>query len=175
MSDLWVKSLSWSKDFYRKSINIIETNYQINSTSNPWNCNVHAYGHGINDDAVEFEDIDYHYLADKYTEVMNEFFAEKNILSPFYIPSIWYNYYMKDQYQESHVHEGHYVGVHFLKYDSQEHEGLLFEDDGLDVPNIKEGDIVIFPSNQSHYVKKSKSSKPRITLAFQVNLGVSDV
>jgi len=106
------------------------------------------------------------------------------------IDEIWYNVYINGEWQEDHDHVGgpygsHYSCIHFLSFNPEIHQPVQFRDPiaqlrnlsvELDrnnyshtwMPNIKEGDFIMFPSYLSHCVKPGKPTPdyPRITIAF---------
>lgn len=106
------------------------------------------------------------------------------------IDEIWYNVYMNGEWQEDHDHVGgpygsHYSCIHFLSFNPEIHEPVQFRDPlaqlrnlsvELDrnnyshtwMPNIKEGDFIMFPSYMTHCVQPGKPTPdyPRITIAF---------
>ena len=106
------------------------------------------------------------------------------------IDEIWYNVYVNGEYQEDHDHIGgpygsHFSCIHFLSFNPEIHEPVQFNDpisqirhlsielDRNDyshhwIPDIKEGDFLMFPSYLSHCVKPGKPTPeyPRITIAL---------
>ena len=113
------------------------------------------------------------------------------------IESIWFNYYENGEWQEQHGHTGDCVFsyatpfscIHFLKYDPEVHPPVVFVDpnDRLRItsiemesnnyssryyPNIREGDIIMFPSYLEHFVPKGPSTpgNPRVTVAFNLKI-----
>ena len=106
------------------------------------------------------------------------------------IDEIWYNVYMNGEWQEDHDHIGgpygsHYSCIHFLSFDPEIHEPIQFRDPLMQLrnlsveldrnnyshiwmPNIKEGDFIMFPSYLTHCVQAGKPTPnyPRITIAF---------
>ena len=83
--------------------------------------------------------------------------------------------------------------VHFLCYDKEVHSPLSFSDpmrvtrshsfefashqhDDIHVPDISEGDIIMFPSYLEHEVKAGKPTpnNPRITISFNLQLYLMD-
>jgi len=108
--------------------------------------------------------------------------------------SIWYNVYTDGEYQELHDHLGtslnhtHFSFIHFLFFDKESHNPPEFRDPlsqlrilslELDknkcgevyVPDIKEGDLLMFPSYLQHCVPPGIStSYPRITISFNVKV-----
>ena len=112
---------------------------------------------------------------------------------------LWYNVGFKGSFQEEHDHMGGFPGcqysaIHFLIYDPREHEPTRFynpihhtflrnmhpcngEDMPIDwqtphyVPQIQEGDVLIFPSYLKHSVPYQKSDKLRATIALNFTIG----
>ena len=127
----------------------------------------------------------------EYIECMREVF-DKDFNVEF--NSIWYNVYTDGEYQEVHDHLGtplvpsHFSFIHFLSYDKEVHNPPEFHDPlaqirnlslELDrtrcgdvyVPDIREGDLLMFPSYLQHSVPPGKSTLyPRITIAFNVRV-----
>jgi hypothetical protein len=132
-------------------------------------------------------------LEKSYKKCFENFFNDEYIIS---IKNIWYNYYLENEYQEWHDHLGsifspaHFACVHFLSYDNEIHQPTVFRDplhkyrdhshelefDVVDVetyiPNVKEGDFLMFPSYLDHSVYPVKKSQkcPRITISFNISL-----
>ena len=130
-------------------------------------------------------------LESEYIECMREVF-DRDFNVEF--DSIWYNVYMDGEYQEVHDHLGtplnptHFSFIHFLSFNKGEHKPPEFRDPlsqirnlslELDrtrcgevyVPDVKEGDLLMFPSYLQHCVLPGKkTSYPRITIAFNVRV-----
>tara|TARA_X000000368_G_C22927526_1_gene665998 strand:- start:279 stop:911 length:633 start_codon:yes stop_codon:yes gene_type:complete len=111
----------------------------------------------------------------------------------------WLNMYTKGMNQEEHDHlPSFYSAVHFVKFNPKVHESVYLinplhqlynatyscaaacrnAESALDaheftkqfhLPDIVEGDIIIFPSFLRHRVNTQKSDETRITLAFNIN------
>ena len=115
----------------------------------------------------------------------------------FSLEDMWFNYYMSGEYQEEHCHINsspfltpvHYSCVHYLKFDNEVHQSTVFHDPISSLrahsfemesnhynekwsPQVKEGDLLIFPSYLVHHVEKSEPTpnNPRITIAFNLRL-----
>lgn len=127
-------------------------------------------------------------LVQKYTECMCEIFKKDFKIS---IPRIWYNVYTDGEYQEEHDHltgpftVPHFSCIHFLSFDPNQHKAPEFRDPlsqlrnlsielecgEVYVPQIREGDLLIFPSYLRHWVPpSSKTDYPRITLSFNLKV-----
>lgn len=108
------------------------------------------------------------------------------------IKSCWWNYYEKDNFQESHNHigpsiqvDGHTLhaslSVIYIIHDESNKSNIIFKKNGplslkpieynhvLDTSttNIREGTVLIFPSNLEHLVKPCLKSG-RVTIAFNL-------
>lgn len=143
---------------------------------------------GQEDDVIESNR---NLLESEYIECMREVFDKDFNVE---IESIWYNVYTDGEYQEVHDHLGtplkpsHFSFIHFLSYDKKIHRPPEFHDPlsqirnlsiELDrtrcghvyVPDVKEGDLLMFPSYLQHCVPSGKSTiYPRITISFNVRV-----
>lgn len=111
----------------------------------------------------------------------------------------WMNCYSGGMNQEEHDHiPSFYSGIHFIKFNPEVHESVylinpLFSyynlsyscaaacrrsDDALHahdfseqfrLPDVVEGDIILFPSWLRHRVQKTTTEETRITVAFNIN------
>jgi hypothetical protein len=109
----------------------------------------------------------------------------------FSFTTAWFNYYENGEFQEEHDHVGlsfnepdaHYSAIHFLQFDPERHLPVIFldslhklnrkyTDSYKYIPEVKEGDLIIFPAHLSHYVKPSEPTPdyPRITVAFNLHI-----
>ena len=130
-------------------------------------------------------------LENQYSECLDEIF-DKDFTAD--IDDIWYNVYLDGEYQELHDHLGsvlqpaHFSCIHFLSFNKQEHEppefrdplaqlrhlSLEFESNNCGdtyIPNVSEGDLIMFPSYLQHQVLPCKKTNyPRITISFNVRV-----
>jgi len=137
----------------------------------------------LNQDSVYFN-----LLTQKYTECVSNIFYKDFKIS---IPRIWYNVYTDGEYQEEHDHLTgpftitHFSCIHFLSFDPNKHKPPEFRDPlsqlrnlsvelecgEVYVPQIEEGDLLIFPSYLKHWVPPSqKTDYPRVTLSFNLKV-----
>ncbi len=112
----------------------------------------------------------------------------------------WYNVYGKGQKADWHDHmPSDFSAVHFLKYNPEVHQPFMFTNPDLTsvrlqgtykpnlvdrlgtcakqsyykgnyIPEIEEGDFIIFPSQMMHLVNASESEDLRVTIAFNFNI-----
>ena len=130
-------------------------------------------------------------LMRSYVSCMNQVFDKEY---NFIVKHIWYNYYSDGEYQEEHDHLGnpfeqnHFSFIHFLSYNKEEHTPPEFRDPlsqlrnlsvelernrcgEIYVPDVEEGDLLMFPSYLKHRVLPCKKTDyPRITISFNIML-----
>ena len=128
-----------------------------------------------------------HKLKDVYSNKLNQIFKKEydwNFIKG------WYNYYTEGEWQEKHCHTGispldAFSAIHFVSWKADVHMPVTFYDplhmfkdmftpNSADhskwTPDIKEGDLLIFPSYLEHSVPKQPSTPdyPRITISFNL-------
>ena len=164
--DFYIKNIDWTENFVKENISIIEKNYSLFPNRNRWDCNCHV----IHDDDFDVEPIDFEFLHKEYEKIAFNFCQQKKVNLE-YISDIWYNYYKYNQYQESHTHGMNgYTVVHYLIFDSKYHHPTKFTDKYKNYPQVKCGDMLIFPASYEHYVPGNKSTVPRLTTAFTISI-----
>lgn len=172
---------------------LIENERKIMKPPSTWITNKlsTSYSEKENNFFTNDENIYEKFLSEEYTKCLNKFFDLNYRIS---ISEIWYNYYSNDDYQDWHNHVGsifnpvHYSCIHFLSFDSENHNPTVFLDpcdeirnlsldfygDGHHTPNISEGDFIMFPSYLRHCVFPVKNNNntnyPRITIAFNFRI-----
>lgn len=103
----------------------------------------------------------------------------------------WLNLYNEGHAQEAHNHVNfpdfiNFSGVIFLQYEKDKdakfyfenmddiHTVLgythIFEQDHIHFPDVKEGDMIIFPSFVRHGVMRQKINSNRLTLSFNLSV-----
>lgn len=112
----------------------------------------------------------------------------------FIIKEIWYNVYTDGEYQETHDHlatpfnQCHFSCIHFLSFDKTQHNPPEFRDPlsqlrslsiefesnnygQIYVPQVEEGDLLMFPSYLMHRVLPCKKTDyPRVTISFNIKV-----
>ena len=130
-------------------------------------------------------------LTSQYIDCMRDVFDKDFDVS---INKIWYNVYTDGEYQEVHDHLGslfepsHFSFIHFLCFDKENHKPPEFRDPlsqlrttslelernncgEVYVPDVTEGDLIMFPSYLQHCVPPGKKTEyPRITISFNVKV-----
>lgn len=137
-----------------------------------------------NDTLVGYEEI----LEEEMKKHMNKINEKLNYV----IEKMWYNVYNKNDFQEPHTHLGKCnklslsciycvaesdAKLYFFnpRYTTHSLSGIssVFDSDNYKehfFPNLKEGNIIIFPSYLYHGVSPQKSDTQRITVAFNINI-----
>tara|TARA_X000000368_G_scaffold93314_1_gene71316 strand:+ start:339 stop:968 length:630 start_codon:yes stop_codon:yes gene_type:complete len=160
----------------------------LNETPGGWDCTIKT------DFDISTENLYTHY----YDGIMKQFTDDVGITNgKAMIHESWLNYYKEGMNQEEHDHlPSFYSGIHYVKFSDHEPVHLLnplFQiynmtyssvsnvaknDDALSAhpfsrqyvcPDVKEGDIIIFPSFVRHRVNGVSSKEPRISVAFNIN------
>lgn len=146
-----------------------------------WNCEViTTYFDREDSDPLFTKDILYSII----TKPLNNFLSEQNCpvkLKPqkTFISEIWYNVYKEGYEQEIHAHHGAtFSGIYLLELNEpnttvffSHNSNFAYETDNFYLgsyatEHIKEGNVILFPSEFAHAVKKSQ--KPRITISFNL-------
>ena len=95
--------------------------------------------------------------------------------------NMWFQSYEKSNNFSIHNHGGEgYSAVLYVEYDSQEHPGTVFYSPFPNwiknragtyeayVPDVKEGDLIIFPASIQHEVPQNRSEKRRTVISFNL-------
>ena len=92
------------------------------------------------------------------------------------VTNMWFNYYVKGGYQEVHIHDGSnfpsFSGIYLMDVNEPNTTGFIVMDQiyylnsTITTTNIKEGSVIIFPSNLPHYVNPVKDN--RYTVSFNI-------
>jgi len=147
-----------------------------NSIVKQWNCDVRSTFNFTVDclwDSYFQDSVIWKPLDQMLTEVDINFYPTTSRVS-----GVWANFYKVGQFQEVHNHLGsrlnHFSGIYILDQKGENRTsfnnynyGLL--DSHLDTKNIddiKEGSVIIFPSNLLHYVNPVDDN--RCTISFNI-------
>lgn len=92
------------------------------------------------------------------------------------LSNIWFNYYVKGGYQEVHIHDGSnfpsFSGIYLMDVNEPNTTGFIVMDQihylnsTVLTKDIKEGSVILFPSNLPHYVNPVKDN--RYTVSFNI-------
>ena len=149
--------------------------------------------------------INWNMLQNNYSEQIGNFLQAEGIrCSGYNIENMWLNCYGKDDFQEIHTHNQQgqlFSAIHFLKFDPEKHAPTIFVNDNESytqfimkeeilklrsgchntyyshqyVPEINEGDFLIFPSSLPHFVPRQTTKEVRLTIAMNVRLFLNDI
>lgn len=105
-------------------------------------------------------------------------FRSELALDKIYLTDVWSVRYATGQFHAPHTHSSFgYSGVLYLDYVENEHTGTYFINSITDPitdltngfsPNVREGDIVIAPSNILHFTYPNISKKDRLIVGFDI-------
>ena len=112
------------------------------------------------------------YLQELFVEFANEINVTRCD-----IKKIWFQEYHKDGKHSWHVHDSNYTGVYYLNHDNSVHNTNYYDQYNNEVKsfNVKEGDVVIFPSFLLHKASPNTSSKKRLIVSFNLDFdGISN-
>ena len=159
---IYLHHFDWTEDFVRNNIDIIERNYAKYPTRNRWNTNCHV----IHDNDTDVEMIDYSFLRKEY-EILAEKISQDAELQKWCLSDIWYNFYKTGQGQEEHDHDGNggFSMVHYLIFNPEVHCSTKFIRPEVPVPDLVQGDVLIFPAHWVHSVPDNESNERRLTAA----------
>lgn len=170
-------------------MNYVEKAYEENPSTfmDPWDADVFTtFGKQI--------DLPWDQIMPNYIENIKDLASLLGIAGKPAVTEMWINAYKTNQNQEVHDHSpGHFSAIHYIKYDQKEHLPTIFinpyrqasmankphfHTDINQVPqtwisqsfiNVKEGDLLIFPSFFEHKVPRQQSDNLRVTLSFNFN------
>ena len=112
-----------------------------------------------------------------FSDELQQFGRELNVLS-FKIEDIWSVQYKRGDFHAVHTHGTcNFSGVLYLDYDEVEHTPTHFVMQNINPvtnmtdivsPLVREGDIIIFPSNILHFTTPCKTDKIRKIISFDI-------
>ena len=141
-----------------------------------WNCKVlttHSFEIEILREKLFLDSVVWKPLDQMLTEVdLNVYPTNSRI------QGIWANFYEKDFFQEVHDHVGvngcHFSGIYIIDQNGDNKTSFIHNNFGIldnqihtkNMDDIKEGTVLIFPSNLLHYVNPTDSK--RCTISFNI-------
>jgi|TARA_B110000196_G_C20919721_1_gene554634 uncharacterized protein (TIGR02466 family) len=168
---------------------VSEYNKNKNNQPSAWNCRCYTTLEANNTILQNYEH--------RYDTIISKFLREEGFKAcEVFLDSMWYNVYGIGQWQEAHTHNGppptpQFSAVHFLKFNPNVHSAITFSNPSrvvnapFSVPydtttnywnpkqtltDIKEGDVIIFPSTLEHEVPVQTTDELRITISFNIML-----
>ena len=171
----------------KKYLQIIQEDLKKNKflyeSSKTWNCDVLSsfFGNKKNNMAMFGDD-----FCDEVVwkplgllkEELHQTIPMYKFPKKFKMTEIWYNSYEKDYFQEYHKHgQSNFSGIYLI--DLHETNKTVFMQDDLpsiitdkyflyNTEHIKEGNVIIFPSNLSHCVNLCENY--RVTVSFNIKI-----
>jgi|TARA_R110002020_G_scaffold341207_1_gene555860 hypothetical protein len=103
-------------------------------------------------------------LSNKLAE-MSHFIGYNGIA----LKAIWYQQYLKDSIHGWHVHSENYTGVYYLEYPADAPPTELW-DNKLKIPEVSEGDVVMFPAMTPHRAPMVKNDIRKTIVSFNFNV-----
>lgn len=127
---------------------------------------------------------------EEYKKIFDHYFSEaKEVHEALgkneYELNYWHNVCKNGEYQECHHHMPNvYSAIHFLQFDESDHHAPVFYDPsrmlktiGVHrhlaqkfIPDIMEGDMIVFPSYLEHSVPSLRYNKHRVTISINMSL-----
>ena len=187
---VWKFSLSKHEEYKRRLVGNLEHTFKTRPDLKArWSTLCHTWQCYINDVNVPLKDL----YDDIMAEVM-KFIEYIGVAESSYykIGESWFNVHTHDMHQEVHNHPPSFIsGVYYLQFDPKKDKSVIFMNEnqsffyssfamGLpinnpplmshcQIPDIKEGDVLLFPSTLNHFVPKSEPhDQLRITNSFNI-------
>tara|TARA_B000000557_G_scaffold177282_1_gene144470 strand:+ start:448 stop:1059 length:612 start_codon:yes stop_codon:yes gene_type:complete len=181
-------SLAGHETYKKRLVKVLEQKFKDDPDSkagfsklcNTWQC--HHSEVGVN-------------LKDIYNEIIAEAMKYINQLTKhtyYTIADSWFNVHTSDMYQEVHEHTPSFIsGNYYIQFDPEKDKSIIFINENktflysswamnlpitkpelfskYQLPDVKEGDVVLFPSTLNHMVAKSEPhNQLRITNSFNI-------
>lgn len=154
-----------------------------NQTPKNWMCNIHSsFGTDYKIPIELTKNIE-----NKFNNFLSDYLNNMKIDGNYYISSIWYNVYGKDEFQEPHDHGNSlFSGCYYLNFNKKIHHPTIFYNPNYNIDYSKlennsyfcfpvdceEDDIIFFPSYLKHGTKgiiNQNCDELRITISFNLN------
>ena len=145
--------------------------------SKDWHIHTDYHIHKDSSNRKVIDEIDFDLAKEVYSRYINKFISfyfEEFSDSNWSFKGIWYNVYGENQEAKVHDHSGHSFSlVHYLQYEEGCHSPIIFIEEYTEEEcslKIENGDIIMFNSSTLHKVGPNNSSKPRISIAMNINI-----
>ena len=106
-------------------------------------------------------------IVSKYNYEISNYLGVLNLKKD--IGDIWYQQYLKDSIHGWHVHSENYTGVYYLEYPVNAPPTELW-DNSLKIPEVSEGDVVMFPAMTPHRAPMVKNDIRKTIVSFNFNV-----
>ena len=91
------------------------------------------------------------------------------------ISKLWYQQYDKDSEHGWHIHEDNFTGVYYVDMPNGEKTQFLQPlTNEVKEFNVKEGDLILFPSFVIHRAPKVINEHTKTIISFNINVGYPD-
>jgi hypothetical protein len=143
-------------DSINKNTNSLKDNNQSIYNSD-WNQNLN----------VDYSLLNIH--VDNLCWIINSNYYKREILNK-ENATVWFQQYAKNDFHDWHVHSNAlYSAVYFLDVDDNTPTTTFRVKDDIIEHEVKEGEIIVFPSSILHCSKPNKSEKLKTVIAFNLN------
>lgn len=85
------------------------------------------------------------------------------------LKAMWYQQYNKNSIHDWHVHSENFTGVYYLEYPDGAPATELFGNN-LEVPNVSEGDVVMFPAMTPHKAPMVQGDLRKTIISYNFNV-----
>ena len=86
-----------------------------------------------------------------------------------HIHNLWFQQYTKGNKHDWHTHAENYTGVYYLEYTVNAPPTELW-DNSLKIPEVSEGDVVMFPAMTPHRAPMVKNDIRKTIVSFNFNV-----
>lgn len=152
-----------------------------NLTPEKWRCQVSS-----SFDLHHRHNFNFGNLKNVISNIFKEYTKTLNLqkFGDFEVGNFWWNFYVGSNFQEKHDHlDDDFSGIIYLKLDRKVHLPTIFYNPIYNkrfhhiaeipniscIPDVRENDVIIFPSGIPHEVLPHNTQIPRITLSFNIN------
>ena len=97
---------------------------------------------------------------------------EKNLgLTGVRLKQLWFQQYIQNDSHQWHIHESNFTGVYYVELNDEENNKTeLISGDTKLTPEVKEGDICIFPSFVVHRCPLIQSTKRKTIISYNFDV-----
>ena len=86
-----------------------------------------------------------------------------------FVKALWFQQYTKNSIHDWHVHSENYTGVYYLEYPDGAPATKLYGDN-LIVPDVNEGDVVMFPAMTPHQAPMVMNDNRKTIISYNFNV-----